>query len=215
MTKISIAVLVDADGNPASFSTMAGYSLFSRTDEAWEKRDVAGKLLEGCSRLSTVRERMRAFIASLADCRTIVGSSISGVQYNLLDQSGFRIFEAGALSPALLDEIARERKEGAAKEDEGRAASPVPEEAGEPGLYVFDLVAAMAAHSDLTSKEALLPFFSRTPFVELRLRCNHKPPWFDRYFPEHGLAYTESAQEEGVLVVIRRAVCAAQARGGP
>jgi Fe-only nitrogenase accessory protein AnfO len=186
---------------------MTAYCLFSRPPgRAWEKqRQVPGNFLDGCAGLAAAREAMRAFIAALGDCRAIVGRNISGVAYNLLDQSGFRIYEADSLSPGLLDEIAAEQVRSA--ENQPVDAPTVPQEGPEPGLYAFNLAAAMAAHPGLTSKKALLPFFERTPFFKLQLYCRHRPPWFDLYFPAHGLAYTQTAREDGVLVTITRALC--------
>ena len=206
MCKTSIAALVDDRGNPASFSTMTACCVFFRTNGTWMERKVAGTPLKGCADLAEARARMRAFISSLGGCRTIIGRNISGIPYNLLDQSGFRIFEAERLFPALLDEIG-EQAQHAARDEPPGSVPMLPQEEDKPGVYTFDLAAAMAAHPDLTSKKALLPFFDTIPFVELRLYCKHFPPWFHRYCPEHGLAYTQETLGDGVRVTITRASC--------
>jgi Fe-only nitrogenase accessory protein AnfO len=209
MHKTSVAALVDDRGNPASFSTMAACCVFSRTDGTWRERKVAGTPLEGCADPADARARIRAFISSLGECRTIIGRNISGIPYNLLNQSGFRVFETERLFPGLLDEIC-EQAQRTARDDPPGEAPTLPQEGDEPGIHTFDLAAAMAAHPDLTSKKALLPFFDTIPFVELRLFCNHIPPWFQRYCPEHGLAYTQETAGDGVRVTITRVFCAGE-----
>ncbi|MDR3358524.1 MAG: hypothetical protein LBN96_06705 [Desulfovibrio sp.] len=206
MPKTSIAALVDDQGNPASFAGMTACCVFTRTDGTWRERKIAGAPLAGCADLTAARARMRDFIVSLGECRTIIGRNISGIPYKQLDQSGFRIFEAGSLSPALLDEMEKQT-ERTARGDPPDSVPTVPQEGDEPGIFTFDLVAATAAHPDLTSKKALLPFIDKIPFVELRLYCKHVPPWFENRFPELGLTYTQAAREDGVHITIKRAVC--------
>ena len=206
MRKTSIAALVDDRGNPASFSTMTACCIFFRTDGIWMERKVAGMPLKGCANPAEARASMRTFISSLGGCRTIIGKNISGIPYNLLDQSGFCIFETERLSPALLDEIGEQAQHTAGDDPPGNVPL-LPQEEDEPGIYTFNLAAAMAAHPDLTSKKALLPFFDTIPFVELRLYCKHIPPWFHRYCPEHGLAYTQEIQGDDVHMTITCAFC--------
>ena len=63
------------------------------------------------------------------------------------------------------------------KEEMIHNAGPV--ETQTPGIYFLDLGQLQTECPEVSSKKALLPFLSNTPFLELQLVCAHIPPWLE------------------------------------
>jgi len=89
-----------------------------------------------------------------------------------------RFFSNARLAPEVLDGIVEDVLSGGAD-----AARPVteqgPAETGTPGVFRLDLAALQAAHPEMSSKRALRAFWEQKPFIELRLHCDHIPPWIE------------------------------------
>ena len=155
--------------------------------------------------IEKVRMSMRALIDRIDECRIIVGSSISGLPYQILNRAGFHIFEVDAMSQALLSQIVMDvctaKNNVSSSESVGTSPSPLPGK----GHWYCNLLKLQEAHPEVSSKMALRGLFKRPDFKALELVCAHVPPWFDRDFEALGLTYTvEFLRGESVVHVVRR-----------
>jgi hypothetical protein len=154
--------------------------------------------------IEEVRVIMRALIKRIDECRIVVGSSISGLPYQILNRAGFHIFEVDAMSQALLSQIVldvRTAKKEVSSESVGTSPAPMAEK----GHWYCNLLKLQEAHPEVSSKMALRDLFKRPDFKALELVCGHVPPWFDRDFDGLGLTYTvEFLRGESVVHVMRK-----------
>ncbi len=139
-------------------------------------------------------------IRQLPDCRVLAGGEICGLPYQIFTRAGFSLFTIREISPEVLEGIAQD-----VLRLENVSPARLPESPGEtetPGIYFFDLSALQRAKPEISSKMALQPFLSETPFLELRLQCEHIPPWLSRNYQ------VESIPDGGqTLAVITKKDC--------
>lgn len=135
---------------------------------------------------------------TLFECRVIVSRKIVGVVYQMLNKSGFEIFEAEALTGELMDGILDDILLAQTAQD-----SP-PQQPYSPqndGNYFFDLVRLQKAYPEVSSKRALLSFMQNAAFLSLELVCDHLPPWMENMMKEKDLM-CQLQRENGVSRVI-------------
>lgn len=137
--------------------------------------------------LGEIRTQMRVLFERLGACRIVVGARMAGLVYQILDRWGFSIFEAGTISDALLDSVLSDVREASQAPEDETPAAPVALDSH--GTWFLDLIRLQGSRPDVSSKMALRNFLARGDFTELKLRCSHVPPWFDREFPSLGLSY--------------------------
>jgi Iron only nitrogenase protein AnfO (AnfO_nitrog). len=128
-----------------------------------------------------LRDWISALIQKLPDCRILAGGEVSGLPYQMFSRAGFSIFTISQITPEALDGIFQDVRQL----EDGIPLSLLPEapqETDTPGVYFLDLAALQNEKPEITSKMALLPFLRETPFLELRLRCGHVPPWLKEQY---------------------------------
>jgi Fe-only nitrogenase accessory protein AnfO len=175
MEPAAIAVVKDSSGALSRFSDDVVIEIYSKQGAEWQCTDRVPFVASASSRdMAAMRKDIRNTALALGSTRILVGKSVSGVAYTILDQLGFRICEMDSFSPQCLDALLHE-VEKSESDVPSVLASPV--ESDVPGHYTFDLTAALSAFPELTSKKILRPFFSDIPFLKLDLTCSHVPPW--------------------------------------
>jgi Fe-only nitrogenase accessory protein AnfO len=188
---VSVAVIRDGNGDLSSLGDSALIEIHRKGRRRGWKCVRTIPWTPGPDRSpAAVRGAVADLAAALEDARILVGTSVSGIAYTVLDQRGFCICELDAFSPDCLDALT------AALEAPPREAA-VPDrpwESGTPGVYDFDLAPALAAYPDLSSKKILRPFLRGGHFSLLRLSCGHLPPWL---LPELAGLGLEWRREEG------------------
>ena len=212
-----IAIFSTSDGKIASPEEAREVVIAERAGEIWEEREHIPFSLKIAPDLNAatigeadddaieeVRVIMRALIKRIDECRIVVGSSISGLPYQILNRAGFHIFEVDAMSQALLSQIVldvRTAKKEVSSESVGTSPAPMAEK----GHWYCNLLKLQEAHPEVSSKMALRDLFKRPDFKALELVCGHVPPWFDRDFDSLGLTYTvEFLRGESVVHVMRK-----------
>ena len=206
MEYASVAVVTDRQGNLARFADDVLVTVYHRQAWGW----TCGKSIRFCVEPGLdpagMRGRLRGLVEALGRTRILLAASVSGIAYSVLDQMAFRICEMDGFSPEepeVLDALA-ESASAPAKS----APPPCPAEIS-PGVYQCDLMDILGEYPDLSSKKILRPFFSETPFVELRIACGHVPPWLLPELKERGLEHDGPASENGKLWLrIRPSACA-------
>ncbi len=124
----------------------------------------------------------------------------------VFNQKGYCIFCAEMADQNTLDGMVKDMEDSdekrRRKEEMIKNAGPV--ETQTPGIYFLDLAQLQKECPEISSKKALLPFFSNTPFLELQLVCAHIPPWL-----ETDASYEKKIRKEvgGLHITVTRKQC--------
>lgn len=128
-----------------------------------------------------LRKETEAVLMHIKDTNAILCKEISGIPFSVFNQRGFCIFCADQADPDTLDGMIKDIEESnekqKRKEEMIKNAGPV--ETDTPGIFFLDLLELQKECPEVSSKKALLPFLSDTPFLELHLICAHMPPWLE------------------------------------
>ena len=135
------------------------------------------------------------------DSELLIGTSIVGLPYQILNKNGIIMCEADEVSQRLFDEIYDDFYNNFALDDqEIPDILPYPVLIAEDGFYFFDFDKAMKAYPNLSSKKMLIPFLEQELYTCLTIRCSHIMPWLEYYMEQHGLSM-DSKREDGVYTV--------------
>lgn len=209
-----IAVLFDRQENLTDIFHMEKVIIYEK-EETWKQ---VNKITDGiyCNTSEEdIRTFLKSFIKKLEDCKIIVGSLIIGLPFYILDKNQFIICEAETFSEQLLEQITadlfldleEETEEKKAFEAEKRKVSTVPVPIDEEGNYYLDYVVIQKYYPEITSKKALLPFFSQQLFQSITIKCSHIMPWLEHFILEHNLQM-RSKRDNGIyMVVVEHSSC--------
>ncbi len=204
-----IAVIINENNKLTSLETGTTLILFSKQDYNWQKVKEISYKLDITSKISEIRDNIRALILQLEDCKIVVGKSITGLSYNIFERMGFEIFEAETLSSALLEEIQSDlAAETGFSPKEAAAIPTTPVGTSEPGVFFLDLIKLQEKYPEISSKKALQSFIETNPFYRLDVVCSHIPPWFEVILPKKNLNYIiKGLDKHRVQVSISQKLC--------
>ncbi len=187
--KKEIAVFLNESGSTTSIFEAGVIKLYKKNIEKWEVIKEFIFSIEKKSGLRVVRKNLLELVESVNECKIFVGKEVTGVPYNILDVSGFCIFEIDGMPEEFLDYVIEqvENEEKARNDDE--RAKPYPVQTSIQGNYYINLIELQANYTDVTSKQALLPFLQKEKFYELEVVCSHIPPWFEKEFDKLNLKW--------------------------
>jgi Fe-only nitrogenase accessory protein AnfO len=211
--KHTIAAILNDMGTTSDFSEGKQFKIFAVDGEDWS---IAGSLqfsIENQASMGKVRRELIDLERTLSeildhDSKVIVGSDISGLPYNIFDAAGYTIFEIEGEPEQFILRLGAQLETQLLKIDEGETIiyTDRPIEIGE-GKYHIDLKTLQVKKPGITSKQALMPFFSSIPFLSLEIICAHIPPWFDREFGRLNLKYRSKKLDGSLRVIVTHKVC--------
>ena len=220
---MKIAALVDEKGACLPLYSQGKIRLYS--DEGGHWLPVLDLLFELGSEqsLELVREKLMGVLGRLAKegCADLIARSVRGFPLSIVDGMGFEMWRLDGAPEAYLDLI-REQRQQACQHQESPLFSPDPEapdrepQAGslplpvsddQPGHYRINLIRSLAI-SGMTSKQLLLPFIRESQFCQLEVICDHLPKWFERELASHGMTFTISTNEDGILHLVLKPAAA-------
>lgn len=206
---IKIAAIFNEAQEITTFEEGSCLLVFIKEDINWQVKDEIHYRLDTSSSMAETRDNIRSIILQLMDCKILIGKSVTGLAYNILDRMGFIIYEAASVSDQLFDEILTESEEAAADSGATAGATPTsPVMTSEEGVYYLNLIELQEQHPEISSKKALKSFIETTPFYKLEVVCSHIPPWFDALLPQKRLIYSTQELQKNVLKVeIIKKVC--------
>jgi len=161
----------------------AGLFLIFERGEAGKWKAVGEKSFEKIvpSNPAMTRKNTQELLPLIEGCDVLAGGALVGIPFTVFDRAGLHIFEIGAVSDEIfndiIDDIHNADAEAAAKEKIIKDAKPV--ETSTPGVYFLDLIALQKECPEVSSKKAMMDFLKDTPLLELRLICKHIPPWIE------------------------------------
>lgn len=192
MKKQIIATLNEA-GVLVPLADTEHFVLFEKRRANWHPVDE-WEYKRGHTDAAAIRETISTMASRFEDCRIIVSQKVLGIPYQMLDKTGFSIFEVDTVSDQLLDDIIEDVAKSQAIVDR----PPVkPRSPHNDGHYYFDLFRLQKAYPEISSKRALMGFMSGADFVSLELICDHLPPWMEDVMSARGLQYKHNKEADG------------------
>jgi Fe-only nitrogenase accessory protein AnfO len=208
-----VAAFTDNEGNPADFFGAENLFVFSREVDGGWSREERARLSPGQPlKVADIRDEAKRRLEILRDCDALITTEISGIPYAVFDRAGIAMMTT---SSRLIEVLAAIAKETPAESRGGQACQETDEVSRESlssdpcvapvalreaGVYHLDLASVLRKHPELSSKKILVPFLRETPFLELRLICEHVPPWLERD-PAYHIRTIEDAT--GTIAVVR------------
>lgn len=199
---LKIAVLTDKKGETADFYQRCEVALFERAQGRWKE---TGRFIHEAPPETTpaaIRDAVKELMERLGNCRIIAGRSISGLAYQILNRTGYDIFEIPYIDQRMLDAVLREWQSA---REQAQKTADIPREPVSPqndGIYYLDLVQLQEHFPEISSKQALRPFLETKSFVRLELTCFHMPPWLEESLLSRGLQARITGQEANRCTVI-------------
>lgn len=155
--------------------------------------------------MQTLRKETDDIIKRLESCKIIAGKDLSGIPFSIFDKAGFHIFSINQLNDTILDDIVDDIRssniEAKMKDEIIKTARPIKTDI--EGIYFLDLIMLQMECPETSSKQALKEFLQTTPFLELRLKCKHIPPWL-----ENGIYdITQTDTSDGIYAILTKKQC--------
>lgn len=197
-----IAVLFDEQNQITDFLSVHHITVYEKKN-TWMEIKTLSDLRISAGSGGSVRAALDNAVGRLEDCKVIVGSLIVGIPYYILDKNGFIVCEAQQFSEELLEQICTDYLEEVpeVREEEQVNIPKKPVPVDNEGNYFFDFASVQKAYPEISSKKALLPFFSNELFQSITIICTHIMPWLDTYIVERNLKM-ESNRESGLTTLI-------------
>ena len=208
-----VAAFTDREGNPSDFFGAQILLVYTKDTEGnWCKEERAQLTPGKPLKVSDIRDEAKRRLEIFRDCDALITTEISGIPYTVFDRAGIAMMTTSTRLIEVLAAISKETSAASKEKDqhaedlnaerEPGTADPgiAPVALREPGVYHLDLASVLRKHPELSSKKILVPFLRETPFMELRLICEHVPPWLERD-PAFQIRTTEDAT--GMVAVIR------------
>jgi Fe-only nitrogenase accessory protein AnfO len=204
-----IATIINDSKTITSFEKGSAINIYYKASESWQLKDEISYSLNMALPLSDIRDYIKTVVLKLEDCKIIIGKTVSGLPYNIFDRMGFAIFEAEAISDALLDEILSEVHDYTNEIVDPSVQLPTsPIQTEIAGLYFLNLIELQEKHPEISSKKALQDFLVTIPFYKLELICSHVPPWLESFLPSKKMTYeTGELEKNKYKVTIRHLIC--------
>jgi len=155
--------------------------IFEKEGEQWRAVRTAPFSPITGNTIEKLRKETEAIMTLAEDAKAVLCRELSGIPFSVFNQKGYCIFCSEKADQDTLDGMIKDIEESdekrRRKEEMIQNAGPV--ETQTPGIYFLDLVQLQTECPEVSSKKALLPFLSNTPFLELQIVCAHIPPWLE------------------------------------
>ena len=174
----TVAVLTDTNGRSSNFLMGSQFNIYHTNNDEFSLANTLKYHLSGKSSLGSVRRE-------LPELEKVLSAKL-GCDSNFLvssDKQQVKIVEGATIV----------------------YTDNTPETAD--GCYCFELKSLLLNKPSITSKQALIPFFTEVPFLSLDIVCEHVPPWFDREFHRVNFYYTAKKADDALRINVRHVTC--------
>ena len=157
--------------------------IFEKVGEQWQAVRTASFSPITGNTIEKLRKEAEAIMTLAEDAKAVLCRELSGIPFSVFNQNGYCIFCSEKADQDTFDGMIKDIEESDEKRrrKEAMIQNAGPVETQTPGIYFLDLVQLQKECPEISSKKALLPFLSHTPFLELQLVCAHIPPWLETY----------------------------------
>lgn len=196
-----IAMFLNEKNNTIPVDEQGEVTVFERKNDSWiVLRKVALNIRES-KNINEARNAITYMCEQIVPCKIFIGSKVNGLVYNVLETSGFNIWELEGTPDTLLD-LVMEKEEVELKKLQADTKVDVwPVQTGDTGYYFINLKDIQISNAGLTTKQVLLPFLNEATFYELTIICSHIPPWFEDEFKRKKLNWISSKVKENEFIV--------------
>lgn len=197
-----VAVIVNGQGQLSSFSHGEQVIIFENGNGMWLEMKRICFLME--KTIPQMRQSLNGLLEQLEECKILIGTVITGIPFQILDQAGFLLCEAETISQELFYQVLADYqyREGIKQDQQEEDYPAHPIETEESGVFELDLKRLQRTHPEISSKAAMIPLFQKENFVSLIVYCSHVMPWLDRELDRWNLKYEEEKVDGGYRVVI-------------
>lgn len=203
-----IVLTIDGNDNLCHFPNAFHLKVLKQTDNGPWQTDQLIPLNLNVKNTEELRVNIRDAIDAIDDGtdNILISQGITGIPYYVFDKMGFAIFVVDQIDDSLLNEIFAETEKNKEELAEDALLPRKPIEVA-TGIYYLDFLLLESKHSELTTKQILMPFFDTTPFLSLSIRISHIPPWLE--FGEYAEKFDLVAKnlEDAVLVTLTPKTC--------
>lgn len=177
---MKIAVYMQDDNEIISFMQSDKIEIYQK-EEKWTLYKIITLPKPFPTEIAKLRDSIKQLAFEMDDCKIIIGGELMGIPYSVFNQMGFSIVDIPEFSATLFDEILDDMEKGNEQQrlPEEMLKNTEPVETSISGVYYLDLVSLQMEYPSISSKKALQSFLNQTPFLELKLKCNHIPPWLE------------------------------------
>lgn len=213
-----ITVLVNKQGETALLTSESKAVTYIRNAGVWNNVAEIDFTLNGVTSLNELRARIAGLTAFMAENKIFVAAKIRGIARSILLQENMNIWEMEGRPQEFLDMILQKEKEKEEAEEEGKGkckgenclALTVPDENRDthpireisPDHYVVSLKEIQENNTQITTKQALLPFLRQKKFRVLEISCSHIPQWLEPELMACSCSLHVSQQSNGLIVLI-------------
>lgn len=157
--------------------------IFEKVGEQWQAVRTASFSPITGNTIEKLRKEAEAIMTLAEDAKAVLCRELSGIPFSVFNQNGYCIFCSEKADQDTFDGMIKDIEESDEKRrrKEAMIQNAGPVETQTPGIYFLDLVQLQKECPEISSKKALLPFLSHTPFLELQLVSAHIPPWLETY----------------------------------
>ena len=157
--------------------------IFEKVGEQWQAVRTASFSPITGNTIEKLRKEAEAIMTLAEDAKAVLCRELSGIPFSVFNQNGYCIFCSEKADQDTFDGMIKDIEESDEKRrrKEAMIQNAGPVETQTPGIYFLDLVQLQKECPEISSKKALLPFLSNTPFLELQLVCAHIQPWLETY----------------------------------
>lgn len=209
----TVAVITGSNGYTSAFLEGTLFKIFADYGGKWTQTGSLAFCINTQSGFEKIRQELTETERSLSlllnhDSKILVGSSVTGLPYNIFDAADYTIFEIEGKPEQFIDRLGTQIEAQKTEAENGETvfytAHPVE---GGGGRYFINLKILQIKKPGVTSKQALMPFFTNQAFMSLEIICTHIPPWFDRDFERLGLVYTANQTDGALHVTVTHKLC--------
>ena len=207
-----IGVLVGKNNETGTIYESGIIRVYIKEEDKWNTIDEIIFNMNTSEGMQAIHKRVEKLIENLGDCKIFVGKRVEGVPYTILKKAGFTIVEADGSPKEFLDELLgmvedNQKKKKEKEEAAAKSENVEPVELDEKGYYFIDLEKVQDNNPSMSSKKVLLPFLKNKTFYELKVSCNHVPPWLENGLKELNMNMTVDKVNGVYEVNISHMIC--------
>ncbi|RDU23139.1 Fe-only nitrogenase accessory AnfO family protein [Anaerosacchariphilus polymeriproducens] len=198
-----VAILKDKNENITDIYNLSKIDIYER-NTIWKISYTIDDIEPIMTNLITIRIFLEQIMKQLKDCKIIVGKTIVGIPFHILDRNGYVLCESEAFSIKLLDQLYFDYCLEGKKDNiqESKYVPGVPQPFDHDGNYFFDFIEVQKYRPEITSKKALIPFLSNELFKTLTIQCSHIMPWLESFLNLKKYQFKIKREQGKYLIVI-------------
>ncbi|UWG97829.1 hypothetical protein LPY66_03160 [Dehalobacter sp. DCM] len=195
-----ITVLLNKEGETGVLTDDCRAVTYTRSSGIWKEAAGCGFTLNGVTSMNELRDRIAELVNFMADYKIFVAAKIQGIALNILQQENVMCWEIAGYPQNLLDAVLKEAEDAWLREKSALQSQINDDNEFQyireisSGHYAISLKEIQENNTQVTTKQALLPFLQRQKFKILEIACSHIPQWLEPELMMRGFAMEVNKQ---------------------